>query len=59
MADVNTFHGYVDVEQDEAKKLACVTESYGYRWYDAVPRMMQTTLAAHRCEETYVTCMFV
>ena len=29
-----------------------VTESYGYRWYDAVPRMMQETQAAHSCEET-------
>ena len=29
-----------------------VTESYGYRRYDAVPRMMQETQAAHRCEET-------
>ena len=29
-----------------------VTESYCYRWYDTVPRMMQETQAAHRCEET-------
>ena len=51
MTDVNTFSGYVGVEHVEAKQLA-LTESYGYRWYDAVPRMMQKTQAAHRCEET-------
>ena len=42
--------GYVGVEHDEAKQLAC--DRYGYRWYDAVPRMMQETQAAHSCEET-------
>ena len=51
MTDVNTFSGYVGVEHDEAKQLVR-DRSYGYRWYEAVPRMMQKTQADHRCEET-------
>ena len=59
MTDVNTFSGYVGKKPlvmlvSSTTKLSSwlVTESYGYRWYDAVPIMMQEIRAAHRCEET-------